>query len=186
MSAESTMAMSASDCWDRLRQTTIGRLAVITGNAPDIFPVNYAVEHSSIVLRTGDGAKVEAIAANPQVAFEIDGIDPAPEGTESSGGSVSGGGSEAGDVSSVGDALGASDSSRAVAWSVVLRGEAKEITRPEELRDTVDLDVSPLQSGTKNHFIRIVAEAVTGRRFPVTDASAWETSLSGAPRAAKE
>ncbi|MGO2036601.1 MAG: pyridoxamine 5'-phosphate oxidase family protein [Brevibacterium sp.] len=180
MNAESTMAMSASDCWDRLRQTTIGRLAVITDNAPDIFPVNYAVEHSSIVLRTGDGTKVEAIAANPQVAFEIDGLDPAPEGTESSGGSESGGGPESGGASTVGDAPGA------VAWSVVLRGEAKEITRPEELQDTVDLDVSPLQSGTKNHFIRIVAEAVTGRRFPVTEASTWQTSLSRVPRAAKE
>ena len=174
MNAESTMAMSASDCWDRLRQTTIGRLAVISDNAPDIFPVNYAVEHSSIMLRTGDGTKAEAIAANPQVAFEIDGIDPAPEDTES------GGGVESGGTSGVGDASGA------VAWSVVLRGEAKEITRPEELRDTVDLDVSPLQSGTKNHFIRIVAEVVTGRRFPVTEASTWQTSLSRVPRAAKE
>lgn len=180
MNAESTMAMSASDCWDRLRHTTLGRLAVISDNAPDIFPVNYAVEHSSIVLRTGDGTKVEAIAANPQVAFEIDGIDPAAVGTESGGGVESGGGSESGDAS------GTDDASGAVAWSVVLRGEAKEITRPEELRDTVDLDVSPLQSGTKNHFIRIVAEVVTGRRFPVTEASIWETSLSQVPRAAKE
>lgn len=180
MNAESTMAMSASNCWDRLRHTTIGRLAVITDNAPDIVPVNYAVEHSSIVLRIGHGTKVEAIAANPQVAFEIDGLDPAPEGTESGGGSVSGGGSESGGASTVGDAPGA------VAWSVVLRGEAKEITRPEELQDTVDLDVSPLQSGTKNHFIRIVAEVVTGRRFPVTEASTWQTSLSRVPRAAKE
>lgn len=158
MNAESAMNMATNDCWDHLRRTTIGRLAVITEGAPDIFPVSFAVEHSSIVLRTGDGTKVDAITANPKVAFEIDGI----------------------------DAEAAAGAANATAWSVVLRGEAKEITRPEELRDTVDLEVFPLQSGAKNHFIRIVAEAVTGRRFPVTDASAWETSLSQAPRAPQE
>ncbi len=158
MNAESTMSMAPNDCWEHLRRTTIGRLAVVAEGAPDIFPVNYAVEHSSVVLRTGDGTKVDSISANPKVAFEIDGID-----AEATAGTAS-----------------------ATAWSVVLRGEAKEITRPEELRDTVDLEVFPLQSGTKNHFIRIVAEAVTGRRFPVTDAGAWETSLRQAPRAPKE
>src|SRR5699024_4784531 len=48
------------------------------------------------------------------------------------------------------------------------------------------LDVAPLQSGTKNHFIRILADEVTGRRFPVTDPSDWETDLSHVARAPRE
>ena len=50
--------------------------------------------------------------------------------------------------------------------SVIVKGDAKTISAPDELRDTVSLDVSPLQPGTKNHFIRILAEEVTGRSFP--------------------
>jgi hypothetical protein len=118
---------------------------------PEIFPVNYVVDHSALVIRTGDGTKVEAIRdRSPRVAFEIDGFDP--------------------------DA--------ATAFSVVIKGQAKEINAPEELRETVSLDVAPLQSGVKNHFVRILAEEVTGRRFPVTDPSTWESALRVAcPRA---
>lgn len=150
MNSESTFALDAKDCWECLRSTSIGRLAVIVDDWPEIFPVNYAIEHSALVIRTGEGTKVDAIRAHPRVAFEIDGIE--------------------GDT----------------AFSVVVKGNAKEINAPEELQETLSLDVTPLQSGTKNHFIRILAEEVTGRRFPVTDPSAWETHLSNVARAPRE
>lgn len=152
MNTAPNITLDASDCWEYLRRTSVGRLAVIIEDSPEIFPVNFAIEHSAIVIRTGDGAKVDAIRANPGAAFEIDGIEP-DSGT---------------------------------AWSVVLKGSAKEITHPDELRDTVSLDLSPVQSGTKNHFIRITAEVLTGRRFTVADPSAWETPLSHVARAPQE
>ena len=72
------------------------------------------------------------------------------------------------------------------AFSVVVKGDAKEITAPDELRNTVSLDVSPLQPGTKNHFVRILAEEVTGRNFPATDPTTWKSALSDVARAPHE
>ncbi|MEO7268750.1 MAG: pyridoxamine 5'-phosphate oxidase family protein [Knoellia sp.] len=65
---------SPSESWELLRRGIIGRLAVIHDGAPDIFPVNYAVDHGTVVIRTDGGAKHEA-ARGQLVAFEIDGYD---------------------------------------------------------------------------------------------------------------
>jgi nitroimidazol reductase NimA-like FMN-containing flavoprotein (pyridoxamine 5'-phosphate oxidase superfamily) len=63
-------------CWALLRSVGIGRLAVAVGGRPDIFPVNYVVDHGSIVFRTAEGTKLAAVTVAPQVAFEADGHDP--------------------------------------------------------------------------------------------------------------
>lgn len=63
-----------NESWDLLRQGVVGRLAVIHDDVPDIFPVNYAVDHGTVVLRTGGGTKYDA-AHNRVVAFEVDGYD---------------------------------------------------------------------------------------------------------------
>ncbi|GAA4122739.1 hypothetical protein GCM10022415_27100 [Knoellia locipacati] len=69
-----TRALSTEESWDLLRQAVIGRLAVVHDGAPDIFPVNYVVDHGTIVLRTARGTKYES-ARNQLVAFEVDGYD---------------------------------------------------------------------------------------------------------------
>lgn len=63
-------------CWALLRCAAVGRLAVSVGGRPDIFPVNYAVDRGTVVLRTAEGTKLAAVAANPMVAFEVDGWEP--------------------------------------------------------------------------------------------------------------
>lgn len=65
-----------STCWDLLRSTEIGRLAVSPGSIPDIFPVNFAVDHGTLVFRTAAGSKLLAIRSTAAVAFESDGYDP--------------------------------------------------------------------------------------------------------------
>jgi nitroimidazol reductase NimA-like FMN-containing flavoprotein (pyridoxamine 5'-phosphate oxidase superfamily) len=62
------------ESWQLLREAVVGRLAVISEGAPDIFPVNFAVDHGSVVIRTAGGTKHEA-AHKRQVAFEVDGYD---------------------------------------------------------------------------------------------------------------
>ncbi len=62
-------------CWMLLRTAEVARLAVSVDSAPDIFPVNFVVDHGTIVLRTGVGSKLSAALANPVVAFEVDGYD---------------------------------------------------------------------------------------------------------------
>ena len=48
---------------------------IIDGH-PEIFPINYAVDHGTVVFRTGEGTKLDgALSGNP-VAFEVDGYDP--------------------------------------------------------------------------------------------------------------
>lgn len=49
-------------------------MAVIYDGAPEIFPVNYAVDHGTVVIRTAGGTKHEA-ARKRRVAFEVDGYD---------------------------------------------------------------------------------------------------------------
>jgi nitroimidazol reductase NimA-like FMN-containing flavoprotein (pyridoxamine 5'-phosphate oxidase superfamily) len=73
---EGTEALDQRDCWDLLRHGAVGRLAVVVDGEPDIFPVNYVVDHGTIVFRTDAGRKLTA-AANRPVAFEVDGVDGA-------------------------------------------------------------------------------------------------------------
>lgn len=67
--------LADGECWDRIRAATVGRLAVVNGNQPDIFPVNYVVDDDKIVVRTAEGTKLAAAIATGKVAFEIDEID---------------------------------------------------------------------------------------------------------------
>lgn len=76
--------MSEAECWAALRSNEqpdehgaggVGRLAVAIANRPDVFPVNYVVDHGSIVFRTAEGTKLAASVLGTSVAFEIDGYD---------------------------------------------------------------------------------------------------------------
>ncbi len=68
--------LTDDECWDLLRTATVGRLAVDVGGRPDIYPINFVVDESAIVFRTGAGTKLAAAALMHHVAFEIDGYDP--------------------------------------------------------------------------------------------------------------
>ena len=144
--------LSESACWALLRSTSVGRLAVWVEDHPDIFPVNYAVDHGTVVFRSRAGTKVSATLSDSPVALEADGY----------------------------------DAETAEAWSVVIRGNAEEISRAQDLIDTIDLPLFPWQVGDKGRFIRIVPTTTTGRRFPIADPSVWRTPLSGMKRASME
>jgi nitroimidazol reductase NimA-like FMN-containing flavoprotein (pyridoxamine 5'-phosphate oxidase superfamily) len=68
--------LGANECWQLLRSTEVGRLAVSITDHPDIFPVNYVVDRGTIVFRTAEGTKLAASVLGRAVAFEIDGYDP--------------------------------------------------------------------------------------------------------------
>lgn len=72
--AQPSDSVSQSDCWGYLRSVDVGRLAVVVDGEPEIFPVNYAVDHATVVFRTATGTKL-AGAVGKIVAFEIDGYD---------------------------------------------------------------------------------------------------------------
>ena len=70
----STVPLSTSQSWALARDSVVGRLAVVTGDHPDIFPVNHVVDHGTVVFRTAEGTKLSAAIGRP-VAFEVDGYD---------------------------------------------------------------------------------------------------------------
>ncbi|CAB4877624.1 unannotated protein [freshwater metagenome] len=67
--------LSANECWELLRSQVVGRLGIAIMNRPDIFPINYVVDHGSIVFRTDEGTKMAAALLGTAVAFETDHFD---------------------------------------------------------------------------------------------------------------
>ena len=70
-----TADLSAAECWRLLRDSEVGRLAVLVDGRPDVFPVNHVVDHGTVVIRTGAGTKLSATPHGAAVAFEVDGYD---------------------------------------------------------------------------------------------------------------
>jgi len=69
--------LSAHECLALLRTADIGRLAMSRLEHPEVFPVNFIVDHGSVVFRTATGTKLDAIARDHHVTFEADGYDAA-------------------------------------------------------------------------------------------------------------
>ncbi|WP_064076158.1 pyridoxamine 5'-phosphate oxidase family protein [Prescottella equi] len=67
--------LTADECWTLLRSSSVGRLAVWVDDHPDIFPLNYVVDHGSVVFRSGAGTKVAAALTQAPVAMEADDYD---------------------------------------------------------------------------------------------------------------
>lgn len=72
---EATAALSNDECWEFLRSEEFGRLAFHLGDEVHIAPINYAVDHQTLLFRTAPGSKLLAVVMNPDVAFEIDTYD---------------------------------------------------------------------------------------------------------------
>jgi uncharacterized protein len=70
-----TEVLDIDTCWDLLRSSEVGRLAVSIANHPDIFPINFVVDDETIVFRTAAGTKLAASVLGRGVAIEADGYD---------------------------------------------------------------------------------------------------------------
>ena len=69
--------LNASQCWQLVRDAEVGRLAISIANHPDIFPINFVVDHGTVVFRTAEGTKLAGAVLGTAVAFEVDGYDEA-------------------------------------------------------------------------------------------------------------
>ena len=63
------------ECWRRLGEAEMGRLALAPAGEIDVFPVNFVVSRGALYFRTAPGSKLLELSVNPDVAFEIDGWD---------------------------------------------------------------------------------------------------------------
>lgn len=67
-----TDILSAGECWALLATHALGRLVTHAEGRPEIFPVNYVVQHKTVLFRTDEGTKLVSAAMNNQVLFEAD------------------------------------------------------------------------------------------------------------------
>jgi uncharacterized protein len=59
------------------------------------------------------------------------------------------------------------DTAARTGWSVLVRGEAIEVTEPAELARLRKLPLGPWAPGAKTHYVRILPAVLTGRRIGV-------------------
>ena len=64
------------ECMRLLEGAALGRLAVSIGALPVIVPVNFLMDGDRILIRTGEGTKLDAATRGTVVAFEADHVDP--------------------------------------------------------------------------------------------------------------
>ncbi|WP_380169535.1 pyridoxamine 5'-phosphate oxidase family protein [Jannaschia sp. R86511] len=57
------------------------------------------------------------------------------------------------------------DPSSGQAWSVVLKGRAREVSQLHDVLETMDLPLRPWHASSKPRFVRVEPTSVTGRRF---------------------
>jgi nitroimidazol reductase NimA-like FMN-containing flavoprotein (pyridoxamine 5'-phosphate oxidase superfamily) len=67
--------MSVEECYARLGQTSVGRVAFDSPDGLNILPVNYIVDGRSIVVRTAPYTLLAAHKSGP-IAFEVDDLEP--------------------------------------------------------------------------------------------------------------
>jgi nitroimidazol reductase NimA-like FMN-containing flavoprotein (pyridoxamine 5'-phosphate oxidase superfamily) len=63
------------ECRELLGSHSFGRLAIVTGGQPIIFPVNYRFADDCVVFMSNEGTKLSG-ADLARVAFEVDNVDP--------------------------------------------------------------------------------------------------------------
>lgn len=64
--------LSSAHAWALLESVSVGRLALSEDDRPQIFPVYFASDGTSIIFRTAEGTKLHALLNNAHVAFEAD------------------------------------------------------------------------------------------------------------------
>lgn len=66
--------LSPTDCHAVLDRNNVGRLAYLRSGFINIQPIGYVTTGKWIFFRSAQGEKLEALARNPYVAFEVDRI----------------------------------------------------------------------------------------------------------------
>ncbi|MFU0805386.1 MAG: Pyridoxamine 5'-phosphate oxidase family protein [Pseudoclavibacter caeni] len=67
--------MPVDEAWRQLGSAALGHIAFVIDGAPEIFPINYAVDGHTVLLRTAPGTKLFGITVNPRVAIETEQYD---------------------------------------------------------------------------------------------------------------
>jgi nitroimidazol reductase NimA-like FMN-containing flavoprotein (pyridoxamine 5'-phosphate oxidase superfamily) len=102
--------LTKSECFRLLAGQQVGRVVLIDDRGPIALPVNFVLDRHTVLLRTGEGTKLDVAGRGAPVAFEVDGVDEATR----------------------------------TGWSVLVRGEATEVTDMDDLARVQQLPLNPL------------------------------------------
>lgn len=64
--------LSEDESWKLLSGVSLGRLVTTVDGWTEIFPVNYVVQHHTLLFRTAEGTKLLTAVLNEHVVFEAD------------------------------------------------------------------------------------------------------------------
>jgi uncharacterized protein len=117
------------ECWNLMSGVALGRLVTSVDGLPEIFPVNFVVQHKSVLFRTAEGTKLVSTAINNRVLFEVD------------------------------------EHNVAEGWSVIVKGRARSLRTDEQIEEAERAQLLPWLSSEKTHYVRVLPDMVTGRRF---------------------
>lgn len=67
--------LSTEQCWEQLRNATVGRIAWSTVRGPVVLPVNFGIEVHAVHIRTRGCSEMVRKVDAERVAFEVDGLD---------------------------------------------------------------------------------------------------------------
>ena len=129
VTADGVTVLSEHECWDLLAGVALGRVVTSVGGQPEIFPVNYLVQHRTVLFRTAEGTKLVSTAINNRVLFEVD------------------------------------DHNVVEGWSVIVKGRARSLRTNEEIEKAERAQLLSWTTTEKTHYVRVIPETVTGRRF---------------------
>ena len=73
--ADGLEILDEAECRRLLAQARVGRVIIVRGTVPAVFPVCYVVVGGDIVFFTGTGTKLAAALAGMVVSFEADEVD---------------------------------------------------------------------------------------------------------------
>jgi nitroimidazol reductase NimA-like FMN-containing flavoprotein (pyridoxamine 5'-phosphate oxidase superfamily) len=74
-----SIAVTRAECGRLLRSMAVGRVAFTDGALPQVMPVNYVMDGTSVVFRTEARGRLAYCCRYAVVAFEVDDIDPATQ-----------------------------------------------------------------------------------------------------------
>lgn len=64
--------LTEDESWALLSGVSLGRLVTTVGGWTEIFPVNFVVQHKTLLFRTAEGTKLLTSVLNEHVVFEAD------------------------------------------------------------------------------------------------------------------
>ena len=71
------VVLDEAECWRLLSGGGVGRVVFDSPRGPTALPVNFGVEQGAIVFRASPGSRLDALAGEDHVGFEVDRIDDA-------------------------------------------------------------------------------------------------------------